>query len=757
MSTLEPGLFLRSMSEELGRKSGGGASKDPLVDITPEFRSSLRAGLEIGFQALRDVSEPQRKLGIPLRIQLRERAFAKSNRPTKLLADADAAPQASERVGELIARVTAAQLSQLASAVDSTKGADQYAISAFEAFSVWRPIEDGFRTNSVEDVNNCLEISHTSDTPLRIDFFPWLSLDSEVGEELSIRELLRRLGFRLLAVSKSVSRPSAYFQVTEDARGGGLTNLYGIRRASLAPSYGAYPDVVPQSFVLGGPVAQSIIDDVSSGPTRAAAVGILDSGVDSTLLAPWTLATEIYDPPSYQDPLHGTFVAGLVAACASLNPLDTCFPSDAASFIDAQVLPAGPIDEATLMTRIDDALAKHAGTVKVWNCSFGNADQLDPLEYGVLANQMDRWSEQYGVLFVQAAGNYADTPSRTWPPDPSVTINDGISSPAEAVHSLAVGSLSHRGGAAPFGAPSSYSRRGPSFGGQQKPDLCHWSGDLDLAGSINGTGISSISPSNETSESVGTSFATPIVSSIAANVWEELSAAPDMPEVTPALVKGLLVHSASLDNAVPAIHQHFYGAGVPSGNLASLFDAENCFTTVHQVDLSSTWMRTPFPMPDCLFTDAGKLRAEITMTLSYSPKIDEAFGEECVRTSVEASFGVVSQGTKGPTISGKVPEDRPSGGYAWEAQRIAEGKWAPIKTHRARFSQGVAGDDWGLRLSLTTRESTQQPVQQTAYVILTLKAIDPDLPVHQDGIAAVNRLGLWHTQLSPQATINVSI
>lgn len=338
-----------------------------------------------------------------------------------------------------------------------------------------------------------------------------------------------------------------------------------------------------------------------------------------------------------------------------------------------------------------------------------------------------------------------------------MTLPDGISSPADAVHSVAVGSLSHRGGAAPSGAPASYSRRGPSFGGQQKPDLCHWSGDVDTSGGINGTGISSIAPTDTSAESVGTSFATPIVSAIAANVWEELEAAPGMPAVTPALVKGLLVHSASLSHVVPTAHQHYYGAGVPSGDLASIFDASDRFTTVHQVELSSTWMRTPFPVPECLFTDEGKLCAEVTMTLSYAPKIDEAYGEECVRTSVEASFGVVSQGTAGPTITGKVPEDRPSGGYAWESQRIAEGKWAPIKTHRARFPRGVAGDDWGLKLSLTEREASPQPIQQTAYVILTLKSLDPDLPVHQDGIAAVNRLGLWHTQLSSQATINLSV
>jgi serine protease AprX len=760
MAEHEPGLYLKWMSTELGRKSGGGGPKELLVPVDSALRDALQSGVSGAAAALASIPADRAALGVPIRIQLREKALAKSNRPASLLSAADVLPQATGALGELVARATAQNLARFSTLLESTESKYQYDLSTIESISVWNPITDGFQVEDRSGISRIVAESADSAIPIRIDFFPWFTPDVTLPSGVTIADLLRSAGLEEQIDRNSYrSGQSLYVQVAGDVDVDSLSEMYGIRRAGLAPLYGIDDPITAQSSSNTRPLDGSLAAILIDGPSGAAAVGILDSGVSPGLLDSWVLARETFDPPAYVDRWHGTFVAGLVAASSELNDNESVFPSDGASFIDAQILPDGPTDESTVMVRIEEVLQKHASSVKVWNCSFANRSQLDPLEYGALARQMDEWSQQYGVLFIQATGNYSDIPVRTWPPGGNGPLQDGIAAPAEAVRSLAAGSLSHKGGVSPFGAPSTYSRRGPSFGGQQKPDVCHWSGDLtDLTGKVDGTGIWSIDDADRRAESIGTSFATPIVSAIAANVWDELEAATALPPITPELVKGLVVHSAAVADTVAPAHQHYYGAGVPSSGIQALFDAPDTFTTVHEVELSSTWLRAPFPVPACLMVEGGtKLRAEVTMTLSYAPTIDPNYGAECVRTSVEASFGVVTAGQKGPNISGKVPVDKPDGGHTWEAQRIAEGKWSPIKTHHAKFPRGASGELWGLKLSLTEREPGTQPPLQRAYVILTFKSFDSNLPVRKDGHAAVSRLSLWSAPLSNQNQIDITV
>lgn len=308
-----------------------------------------------------------------------------------------------------------------------------------------------------------------------------------------------------------------------------------------------------------------------------------------------------------------------------------------------------------------------------------------------------------------------------------------------------------------MGKPASYSRRGPSFGGQTKPDVSFWSGDFGPAGEVPHSGIRSTIPDDRIAESVGTSFSTPLVSAIAANVWAELDDAPDV-VVAPALVKGLVMHGASLSSrSLVGPHKHYYGAGVPLSSERSIFEEPNSFTTVHEVTLRSkvSWLRAPFPVPACLFNSEGKLRAEIFMTVSFSPLLEQAFGQEAVRTSVDASFGVIDR--TGPTvkIAGKVPEEKLSGEHAWEADLVADGKWSPVRTHYARFPEGRQGDEWGLKLTLTEREDSSSGIEQQVYVILTLRGIEDGLAVHADGIKQIQKLSLWSTALSQRTSITV--
>ncbi|MDX1888661.1 S8 family peptidase [Mycolicibacterium sp. 050158] len=489
-----------------------------------------------------------------------------------------------------------------------------------------------------------------------------------------------------------------------------------------------------------------------------AVVGVLDSGINTAILEPWVMARESYDLGSEQNPEHGTFVGGLILGGGALNPGEACFEGDSARLIDGQVLPAGPsgIGELELLERITEVVRRHP-EVKIWNCSFARRNELRPVEYSVFASEMDALSSELEILFVQAAGNFEDGGGRPWPPiDP---LSDGIASPADSVNSLVVGSISHRGGRTPVGAPASYSRRGPSFGGQTKPDVSFWSGDVGPLGEVPYAGIRSLVPNDQIAEGVGTSFATPLISAIAANVWSEIDDVEGV-DAAPALIKGLIVHGAATNSReLVANHRNYYGAGIPFSGTKTLFEDSNSFTTVHDVTLASkiSWLRAPFPIPACLLTPDGKLRAEIFMTISYNPILDRACGQEAVRTCVDGSFGVVDRTGETIKITGKAPEEKTTGAHPWESDLVAAGKWSPVRTHHARFPRGCAGDEWGLKLSLTERHDYEDGIEQRAYAIVTLRGLDDGLPVHADGLQAIQQLALWNAPLSVRTSVTVEV
>ncbi|GAA1761330.1 hypothetical protein GCM10009795_004700 [Nocardioides hankookensis] len=757
MPDLEPLIYLRADASEMRAKGGGGSSKPPFVDVDASgLRNALVSSLEASRAALADVPEQiVDRLGVPLRIALRQEALAKTNRPTQFLEGAGTPATATGRPGELFARARARDLRTLQGAISSgSTNTALRAISSIEDLSIFEPVTDAFGVRDLESLEAVVRFAHDERRLLRLDLFPWLNVETTwIDQPLGAH--LETIGLEIQGVRGTQRRESVYVAPTTEADVEEIAGLYGIRYAGAEPMYSHWREVSPQTMAVVDRVSDDLRKEIAATPSHAI-VGVLDSGIGTPALEPYVQARETYDLGSDLNQEHGTFVGGLILAGRALNPNESCFGEDSAVLVDGQVLPAKPIGENELLDRIDETIRKHP-EVKVWNCSFAARVQLDPLEYSVFASEMDKLSTELGILFVQAAGNYEGQPVRTWPA-PSATLTDGIASPADAVNSLVVGSLTHRPGArTPVGTPASYSRRGPSFGGQTKPDVSFWSGDLGPTGQIPQAGIRSTVPGDQIAEGVGTSFATPLVSAIAANVWAELDGAVDV-EPSPALVKGLLVHSAAVSSrSMVGAHKNYYGAGVPLDGLEVLFESEDSFTTIHQVPLQSkiSWLRAPFPMPACLFTTEGKLKAEIFMTVVFTPLLDQACGAEAVRTCVDASFGVVERTGSSVTITGKVPEEKTSGSHPWESQLVAAGKWSPVRTHYAKFPNGVAGDEWGLKLSLLEREDDENGIEQSAFVILTLRGLSDGLQVHADGVSAISQLALWNTPVSQQTHVTV--
>ncbi|MHA3021829.1 S8 family peptidase [Mycobacterium sp. BMJ-28] len=740
MPDLEPIVVLPAQVGEYSRKPGGGSTPKPLVPVD----QALRSGLVAQLAAVRQIVADDRfgvAQGAPLAITVRDEALAKTRRPYGLLAEADLTPVAGESRGQMISRATPQNTRALAELIATrTSNRDVFAISTFESFRIFDPVRDAIAAEEADSPEQLLALARQTHRPLRVELFPWLSSRSPWNDRQTLRDYLYEVGLPIISVAGSRTRTALYLEVTEQARAEALHTLTGIRSAVLAPTYSAPGPIGPQSIRVVGGAGSAVL---ASPDGIQAVVGVFDSGVEPGSLDPWIQRRWQYDVGADRDTTHGTFVAGLVANSHGFNSGSDDFPRDPALLMDAQVLSVGSISEHILIDRITEVLNQAGPTgPRVWNCSFNRQTHMNPMAYSMFSHELDLLSDTHGVLIVQSAGNY-DTLRTTWPPDGSAGLADGIATPAEGIRSLTVGSVSHRGGMAPRGAPASYSRRGPSFGGQQKPEVAYWSGDLATDRSLGGFGIQSLGAGDFTLESVGTSFATPIVSSIAANIWTDLLASGAVQSLRPELVKALVVHSATVANmAIDDEHRLYYGAGVPRGDSRALFDQTQSFTTIHEVQLRTgvNWEKRPFPMPACLIGPHGKMKAAAALTVSYAPLIDPAFGEECVRTCVEPSFGhyVVKEGEE--KFEGKMV-----GSHTWERNLIDRGKWSPIKTYHRSWSNIDATGDWALKLRLTARDSSIEPLSQRAYVILTLESPDPTLPVHNDGLAAIARLRYPHS------------
>jgi serine protease AprX len=735
MPEFEPIVVLPAQRGEYAPKRGGGSAPEPLVPVDRKLRSSLVAQLA-AVQLVAAEARPGASQGVPVAIRVREQALAKTKRPYQMLADADLMPVAGESRGEMISRATPDNTRALADLISTrTTKRDTFAISTFDSFRVFDPVRDAISSPEADSAQALLDTARQTRRPLRVELFPWLSLRSLWDGGQTLDEYLNQVGLPVVSSAGSRTRIALYLQVTGDATVHSLQTLIGIRSAVLAPSYSAPIPIGAQGYrVVGAPGAVRM-----PAPNGVdAAVGVLDRGIESGALDPWVQRRWTYEVDADRDTTHGTFVGGLVVASRDFNGDSEDFPRDPALLFDAQVLPAANIGEELLIDRITEVLNQAGPTgPRVWTCSFNGSRHMDPVVYGTLSHELDLLSDTHGVLFVQSVGNY-DALRTVWPPDGSAGPDDGLAIPAEGIRSLTVGSLSHLGGLMPRGAVASYSRRGPSFGGLQKPEVTYWSGDLDAARQLTGFGIRSSGPGDYVLEMVGTSFSTPIVSSIAANVWADLLAGQAVENIAPELVKGLVVHSATVANmAIPDDHRVYYGAGVPRGESMALFDRANSFTTIHEVELRTgvNWEKRPFPMPQCLVSPTGKMKAAVALTVSYAPVIDPAFGDECIRTCVESSFGryVPKDGTT--KFSGKM-----GGSQTWERHLVDRGKWSPIKTYHNTWSGIDATGDWALKLRLTARDSSIEPLTQRAYVILTLESPDESLAVYNDGLAAIAAL-----------------
>ena len=353
-------------------------------------------------------------------------------------------------------------------------------------------------------------------------------------------------------------------------------------------------------------------------------VGLLDTGlVDAIPFQPWKDgATQV--PDEWADVCvrrHGSCVASILLYGDKLSGdskigAGPCMIRDCVvNVMDA----GGKIEEDKLIGYIKKAIANNPD-VKIWNCSMGSESEAPYNKISDFAKTLDMLQQDANILICKSAGNKHED-------------YDRITNGADSLLSLVVGSTSitmnQEGELEEGWSPNSCI--GLAAGAVIKPDLANLGGDeRNLISVINECGaIMNI---------YGTSFATPRITAMAANLAHQLGE-----QYNPLLIKALLVHNAAfpagmaeeeLEDKVRKV-----GYGVPASVHEILHNDENEITMIFpcQFRKGCDYRVIKFVYPEGL-VENGYFYGDITLTLVINPILNVNQGGEYCQTNVDVSL-----------------------------------------------------------------------------------------------------------------------
>ncbi|MBL4753726.1 MAG: S8 family peptidase [Flavobacteriales bacterium] len=713
--------------------------------VDKETRQSLCLQLAEVHDYFQDYFQRWPNIPAVIKVTLKEEALAKSHRPTGLLTRSTCPIIGTLDFGEILVSATLVGISRLSQKINTTQAKKPIAnISAIEKIEPYR-VQD----NRLYDLDSLAK----HDISLKIHTFDHHQSDTNQRINSALIEYAHSLGVELEGVNYGArcsffKAPSVSSEVKK-----ALESFIGLQSLEPMPSYRP-GDFELQSSRIG------MVDEMLLPPPdpeiEYPIVGVIDSGVcpNSVLLSPWVIDKEEYVDRELQDNVHGTMVAGLIAGAHSLNHNDDRFPDAQAKIVDVTVFEKdSALQEDVLIAILEDVIPKHP-EVHVWNLSLGGSTPTSRFEFSDFACFLDEMHDTYQCLFVVASGNHSFM--QKWPKVNDTQGVDRVSSPGDSIRSLTVGALANSHNAnslSKTGEPSPFSRGGPGPCFIPKPEVTHYGGNCSENGTYAQTGVLSIGPNNSLCETLGTSFATPLVSAQAAVLWSYLDTA-DSPS-TPERIKALLIHSALIaSDKVTTETINDYGFGRPTDVIDALYCDPNTITLMFETDLrhgGHEFERWPFPIADCLRTLEGKFQGEILMTVAYSPITDASFKSEYCRTNVDVGMGSYvliedADGSKKYKFDSAVPVAPKDMKQLYEKHQIENGfKWSPVKAYYAMFPRGKAIEIWRLKMKVTRRAELETPDQpQRATLLLTIRAKTADQPVYNETIQAMNQVG-WIT------------
>lgn len=748
--TGNPFLVIPHGIGDLQGHAGGGGPPKELVTVDDSFREQLVKTLDETRVALSQELQRYPLLLGAMILRLRETGIAKSHRPIDLIERAGIQPAGHAHIDEMLVGTTASGIDQLHILIRQAQALKLKAnLSAILRIEPW--------SRARRNPEGTLTLRQRGQALLRV--FRYHDDSASQAAWASVLQILKQMQvtFRIISIGRDEVLQLQNVDAIDEETLNRLLEHPGVRSMSADPL--VVSSMTTSAFTLPAASNQVLGKPRADLPT----VAVFDTGVapGNLPLQGWITSREVYVLPPETDHIHGTAVASLVAGASMLNAgfaNTACLVHDVCGL--ESVPSGGKLSDLTL--RLQDAVKKRPD-VKVWNLSLGVPAPCHPQLFSDFSQVLDDLSDRYGVLFVVAAGNYELDPRRIWPTMLSMDA-DRISSPGDAVRALTVGSIAHAEATDTLvkeNEPPPYTRRGPGPVFTPKPDIVHHGGNVHDSGDAaypwaSGTASTAVMGANGAPYSgFGTSYAAPLASAMAAHAWAALKGHTTLPP-NPSLVKALMIHAAQLASPdYQPWERRYFGAGLPKNAMAMLYDRDDSFTLVFEAQLlpgNMRWRKVPYPIPAALLHE-GKFRGEVIITAAYAPPLDAAYGAEYVRANLEVNFGLLD----GDNFHGKIPPKGEQGTTGLEAQQVQHGgKWAPVKTQRKAFPQGIAGDTWVLQASLTQRafEASLQEAMK-AYIVVTLRALDGDPQVHTQGVQALRSINWVQQQLPLNIPITV--
>lgn len=382
-------------------------------------------------------------------------------------------------------------------------------------------------------------------------------------------------------------------------------------------------------------------------------VGVLDTGIsNNSHLQNWKLAESHTNyPPEYQDHSHGTFVSGIIEYGDELN--GSKYTSlRGVRLYDAIVYPDVTKEKLyvdDLIEHIREAIENHSD-IKIWNLSLGTNEEASLSEFSDFGMALDNIQDENNVLIVKSAGNCVNF-MKNQP-------KSRISKSADSVRSLVVGSLSQEQGEYDFATPDSpspFTRVGPGPSGIIKPDLVFYGGNAGINGTTKTiTGVPSLSIDGSIVKNVGTSFSTPWVTRMAAELSYLVNDTFD-----PLFIRALMIHNAKYPNGCQLAMSDKVkqmGYGMPANVNDMLFNSTDEATLILRdtLEKGSFIEMFDFPYPKSLIDENGCFTGQIIVTLVTKSLLDDKQAGEYCQSNIDVLFGTyeteTERDTSKPTI-----------------------------------------------------------------------------------------------------------
>jgi hypothetical protein len=391
------------------------------------------------------------------------------------------------------------------------------------------------------------------------------------------------------------------------------------------------------------------VEDLSGPPEDATGICIIDSGVDDKHVY-LTLAHRgsrlFFSDLGHLDDTkgHGTKVAGIavygdIRDCLGKRSFRPEVWFCSAKIIEPDKQGNDEMDNELLENKLRRIVEHFKADCRVFNLSAAFAAAFDGSAIQDWTAEIDRLSREYDVLFVTCTGNVStediesflaaglDYPKYLSQPEAR------LYPPGNAVNAICVGSIAHtttlqkkrkgRRAIASVMEPSPFSRTGLGIEDAIKPDVCEYGGNyfVDPDGTVSGDdplmGIPTTARGNQFTTAVGTSFAVPKISHLAAKLFNRFGGRSSN------LIRAFIVNSTLLPLAGESkgaeLAKH-YGYGLPKADRA-MFSTSQRVTLFHEGEIMpDTCEVFAVPVTPDLFKGRGKKR--ISVTLAYDPEVN---------------------------------------------------------------------------------------------------------------------------------------